>query len=125
MSDPLALSPDEIADSAVAAASEAFDSVKAFTTGIASDRIHAASLTLHDAGSVSTSRPSDEATALALERAVRLHPLVTVWAVGAGLVVGGLLGAFLVVPLVAIAEASGSRHRSRSSTRQLSPQSPP
>ncbi|MDQ4132612.1 MAG: AI-2E family transporter, partial [Actinomycetota bacterium] len=38
---------------------------------------------------------------LILERAIRLHPLVTVWAVGAGLVIGGILGAFLAVPLVA------------------------
>lgn len=48
---------------------------------------------------------------LILERAVRLHPLVTVWAVAAGLVVGGLLGAFLAVPLVAIAVAGGSHYR--------------
>ncbi|HSH60879.1 MAG TPA: AI-2E family transporter, partial [Acidimicrobiales bacterium] len=50
---------------------------------------------------------------LILERAVRLHPLVTVWAVAAGLVVGGLLGAFLSVPLVAIAVAAGSHYRTR------------
>lgn len=50
---------------------------------------------------------------LILERAVRLHPLVTVWAVAAGLVVGGLLGAFLSVPLVAIAVGMGSRYRHR------------
>ncbi len=50
---------------------------------------------------------------LILERAVRLHPLVTVWAVGAGLVVGGLLGAFLAVPLVAIAVGMGSYYRGR------------
>lgn len=48
---------------------------------------------------------------LILERAVRLHPLVTVWAVGAGLLVGGLLGAFLSVPLVAIAVGIGSHYR--------------
>jgi predicted PurR-regulated permease PerM len=48
---------------------------------------------------------------LILERAVRLHPLVTVWAVGAGLVVGGLLGAFLAVPLVALAVGVGSHYR--------------
>ena len=80
---------------------------------------------LHEAGSASTAGPSDEATTLILERAVRLHPLVTVWAVGAGLVVRGLLGAFVAVPLVAIAVAAGSQYRNRSSTRQLSPQSPP
>jgi predicted PurR-regulated permease PerM len=48
---------------------------------------------------------------LILERAVRLHPLVTVWAVAGGLVIGGLLGAFLSVPLVAIAVAVGSHYR--------------
>jgi predicted PurR-regulated permease PerM len=50
---------------------------------------------------------------LILERAVKLHPLVTVWAVAAGLLVGGLLGAFLSVPLVAIAVAFGSHYRNR------------
>ncbi len=48
---------------------------------------------------------------LILERAVRLHALVTVWAVSAGLVVGGLLGAFISVPLVAIAVGIGSHYR--------------
>jgi predicted PurR-regulated permease PerM len=47
---------------------------------------------------------------LILERAVRLHPLVTVWAVGAGIVVGGLLGAFLSVPLIAIGVAVASHY---------------
>jgi predicted PurR-regulated permease PerM len=47
---------------------------------------------------------------LILERAVRLHPLVTVWAVGAGIVVGGLLGAFLSVPLIAIGVAIASHY---------------
>ena len=50
---------------------------------------------------------------LILERAVRLHPLVTVWVVAAGLVVGGLLGAFLSVPLAAIAVGVGSHYRSK------------
>ena len=50
---------------------------------------------------------------LILERAVKLHPLVTVWAVAAGLVVGGLLGAFLSVPLLAIAVGFGSHYRNR------------
>ena len=50
---------------------------------------------------------------LILERAVRLHPLVTVWAVAGGLVIGGLLGAFLSVPLVAIAVGVGSHYRGR------------
>lgn len=51
---------------------------------------------------------------LILERAVRLHPLVTVWVVAAGLVVGGVLGAFLSVPLAAITVAVGSHYRRRS-----------
>jgi predicted PurR-regulated permease PerM len=50
---------------------------------------------------------------LILERAVKLHPLVTVWAVAAGLVVGGFLGAFLSVPLLAIAVGVGSHYRNR------------
>lgn len=50
---------------------------------------------------------------LILERAVRLHPLVTVVAVGAGLLVGGLLGAFLAVPLVAIAAQAANYYRTR------------
>jgi len=54
---------------------------------------------------------------LILERAVRLHPLVTVVAVGAGLIVGGLLGAFLSVPLVAMAVGAGSHYRGRAETR--------
>jgi len=54
---------------------------------------------------------------LILERAVRLHPLVTVVAVAAGLVVGGLLGAFLSVPLVAIAVGAASQYRARNMVR--------
>jgi putative heme transporter len=50
---------------------------------------------------------------LILERAVRLHPLVTVVAVGAGLLVGGLLGAFLSVPLVAIGAQTANYYRTR------------
>lgn len=50
---------------------------------------------------------------LILERAVRLHALVTVWAVAAGLAIGGFLGAFLSVPLVAIAVGVGSHYRQR------------
>jgi predicted PurR-regulated permease PerM len=49
---------------------------------------------------------------LILERAVRLHALVTVLAVSAGILVGGLLGAFISVPLVAIAVGVGSHYRS-------------
>ena len=51
---------------------------------------------------------------LILERAVRLHPLVTVWAVGAGLIMGGFLGAFLSVPLVAIVVGVMSYYHRRS-----------
>ncbi len=50
---------------------------------------------------------------LILERAVRLHPLVTVVAVGAGLLIGGLLGAFLSVPLVAIVAQTANYYRMR------------
>jgi predicted PurR-regulated permease PerM len=50
---------------------------------------------------------------LILERAVRLHPLVTVVAVGAGLLVGGLLGAFLSVPLVAIVAQTANYYRTK------------
>ena len=57
---------------------------------------------------------------LILERAVRLHPLVTVVAVGAGLLVGGLLGAFLSVPLVAVAAQTCNYFR----TKDL-PEAPP
>ncbi|MGI9021822.1 MAG: AI-2E family transporter [Acidimicrobiales bacterium] len=48
---------------------------------------------------------------LILERAVRLHPLVTVVTVAGGLIVGGVLGAFLAVPLVAIGVGVGSHYR--------------
>ncbi|HEX7277163.1 MAG TPA: AI-2E family transporter, partial [Acidimicrobiales bacterium] len=58
---------------------------------------------------------------LILERAVRLHALVTVWAVSAGLVVGGLLGAFISVPLVAIAVGIGSHYRSANAAAAPTP----
>ena len=58
---------------------------------------------------------------LILERAVRLHPLVTVVAVGAGLLVGGLLGAFLSVPLVAIGAQAANYYRTRN-TPEFEPQ---
>lgn len=58
---------------------------------------------------------------LILERAVRLHPLVTVVAVGAGLLVGGLLGAFLSVPLVAIGAQTANYYRTRN-TPEFKPQ---
>jgi predicted PurR-regulated permease PerM len=58
---------------------------------------------------------------LILERAVRLHPLVTVWAVGAGIVLGGLLGAFLAVPAVAIGVAIASYYHRRSNPEAVDP----
>lgn len=57
---------------------------------------------------------------LILERAVRLHPLVTVVAVGAGLLVGGLLGAFLSVPLVAIGAQTANYYRTRNTPEYVS-----
>ncbi len=48
-----------------------------------------------------------------LERAVKLHALITVWAVAAGFVLGGLLGAFLAVPLIALAVNISSFYRWR------------
>ena len=56
-----------------------------------------------------------------LERAVRLHPLVTVVAVGAGILIGGLLGAFLSVPLVAIGAQTANYYRTRD-TPEFEPQ---
>lgn len=50
---------------------------------------------------------------LILGPAVRLHSLITVLAVAAGLAVGGLLGAFLSVPLLAIAVRIGHFYRTR------------
>ena len=61
---------------------------------------------------------------LILERAVRLHPLVTVWAVGAGLLVAGLVGAFLSVPLVAIAAAWVNYYRTRDDPPPPGPEEP-
>jgi predicted PurR-regulated permease PerM len=55
-----------------------------------------------------------------LERAVRLHPLVTVVAVGAGILIGGLLGAFLSVPLVAIAAQTANYYRTRNTPEFVS-----
>lgn len=50
---------------------------------------------------------------LILGPAVRLHELVTVLAVAGGLAVGGILGAFLAVPIIAIAVRIGSHIRQR------------
>ena len=46
--------------------------------------------------------------------AVRVHELVTVLAVAAGIAIGGILGAFLAVPIVAIAARIGHFYRVRS-----------
>ncbi|HEV3401214.1 MAG TPA: AI-2E family transporter [Acidimicrobiales bacterium] len=62
---------------------------------------------------------------LILERAVRLHPLVTVWAVGAGLVVGGLLGAFLAVPMTAIGVGVTSYYYGRANPAAADPAADP
>lgn len=49
--------------------------------------------------------------------AVRLHPLVTLVVVSAGLIVAGLVGAFLAVPLTAIAAQVTGHYRRRSVCR--------
>ena len=51
---------------------------------------------------------------LILGPALRLHALITVLAVAGGLAIGGILGAFLSVPLVAFAVQMGHFYRSRS-----------
>lgn len=52
---------------------------------------------------------------LIMGRAVSLHPLVTLSAVSAGLIIAGLIGAFLAVPLTALtAQVAGHYHRKRS-----------
>ncbi|MGK2958639.1 MAG: AI-2E family transporter [Acidimicrobiales bacterium] len=53
---------------------------------------------------------------LILGPALRLHALVTVLAVAGGLAVGGILGAFLSVPLIAFAVQMGHFYRSRTTT---------
>ena len=50
---------------------------------------------------------------LVLGRAVKLHPVVILVVLTAGAVVGGLIGAFLAVPIAAVAVAVGSELRSR------------
>jgi len=50
-----------------------------------------------------------------------LHPLVTVGAVAAGVAVGGLLGAILAVPLVAIAVGFGGHYRSKGEASPAGP----
>ncbi len=50
---------------------------------------------------------------LILGRAVHLHPLVTAVSVAAGLLLGGVAGAFLAVPFVAAATQVGNYYRTR------------
>ncbi len=50
---------------------------------------------------------------LVLGRAVKLHPVVIILVLTAGAVLGGLIGAFLAVPLAAVAVAVGSELRER------------
>jgi predicted PurR-regulated permease PerM len=50
---------------------------------------------------------------LVLGRAVKLHPVVVLAVLTAGAVIGGLVGAFLAVPVTAVAVAIGSELRTR------------
>ena len=50
---------------------------------------------------------------LVMDRVIHLHPLVTTWVVGAGLLVGGLVGGFLAVPLTAALVQVASFYRWR------------
>jgi predicted PurR-regulated permease PerM len=50
---------------------------------------------------------------LVLGRAVRLHPVVIIGALTAGAVIGGLIGAFLAVPVAAVAVAVASELKAR------------
>ncbi len=52
---------------------------------------------------------------LVLGRAVDLHPLVTTCSVVGGLVLGGLLGGFLALPVVATVARAAHHYRLRSS----------
>jgi predicted PurR-regulated permease PerM len=48
-----------------------------------------------------------------LGRAVSLHPVVIIFALGAGGILGGIIGAFLAVPIAAVAVAVGAYLRGR------------
>ena len=50
---------------------------------------------------------------LVLGRAVRLHPVVILGALTGGAIIGGLIGAFLAVPVAAVAVAVGSELKAR------------
>jgi predicted PurR-regulated permease PerM len=56
---------------------------------------------------------SDVLAPLVLGRAVRLHPVVIIGALTAGVVIGGLIGAFLAVPVAAVAVAVSSELKAR------------
>jgi predicted PurR-regulated permease PerM len=56
---------------------------------------------------------SDVLAPLVLGRAVRLHPVVIIGALTAGVVIGGLIGAFLAVPVAAVAVAVASELKAR------------
>ncbi|CAN5716161.1 AI-2E family transporter [soil metagenome] len=55
----------------------------------------------------------DALAPLVLGRAVRLHPVVIIGALTAGAVIGGLIGAFLAVPVAAVAVALSSELKAR------------
>jgi predicted PurR-regulated permease PerM len=56
---------------------------------------------------------------------MRLHPIVIVVSVGAGLLVAGLSGAFLAVPLVAVLTSAAGYYRSARRGATPEPASPP
>ncbi|MDP9453252.1 MAG: AI-2E family transporter [Actinomycetota bacterium] len=62
---------------------------------------------------------------LVLGRAVRLHPIVILVALTGGAVVGGLIGAFLSVPLAAVGVAVGSELKARAIIGPSSPAAAP
>lgn len=62
---------------------------------------------------------------LFLERQVRLHALVTVSAVGAGIVLAGIAGAFIAVPVVAFAAQIGNFYRTRDEVPEAEPATTP
>lgn len=57
-------------------------------------------------------------------RTVRLHPVVILLAVASGLIVAGIAGAFLAVPLVATATSAGSYLKARRQERSDAPTGP-
>ncbi len=61
---------------------------------------------------------------LVLGRAVRLHPIVILASLTGGAVIGGLIGAFLAVPIAAVAVAVGSELKGRGIIGPTSPPAP-